>query len=118
MSDGVIFLEEFQYSCCIGCSEEERAFPQTISLDATLRTDFSQVLSKLDLTQGIDWAELDALFSRIVAQQKWTLAEELADSLCMHVLGAFPAAKSIRLRLRKSPFAHGKAVGVEIERER
>jgi FolB domain-containing protein len=111
-----VFLEAFKYNCSIGCTPEERAFPQSVTVDLSVETDFSLLLSTKELGHGIDWAKLDLLFSQTVGGRNWKLAEELADALIRAVLVNFPAALSVAIKVRKFPFPHGEAVGVEMER--
>ena len=117
MSREKLLLNNFRYSASIGCSTEERSFPQTVAVDLEIETDFTALLLSGNIEQGVDWAKLDEHLRAVITGQSWVLAEQLADKLALSILQNFGAAKKVLVRLRKFPFPHADSVAVEIQRE-
>lgn len=113
-----IFLQGMKYLCKIGCTAEERAFPQTLLMDLRLSVDLTELLNTGDLSKGVCWEAVNSALASECARQEWILVEELAESILQLIFSRFDRVNAIELKIGKNVFTHGGLVGVEISRER
>ena len=118
MSSGKVILRGMKYPCKIGCTEAERAFPQTIEIDLECRVDLKAAAASGAVEDSVCWETADRLLAITVSGQEWTLVEQLAVETLQSVFQTFPAAQHVLIRIKKTPFSHGDWVGVELEQNR
>ncbi len=113
-----IHLFDVRVPCRVGVPAEERAQPQELSIDLSLRTDIRAAAYNENLEETVNYAEVLDLIHFIAGAREWVLIESLAETLCSTVLRQFPVA-SVRLLLRKPEALRARGVAaaaVEIER--
>lgn len=104
--------------CRVGVPTEERAHPQELVLDISLRTDLRAAAFSEKIEETIDYAKVLDLIHFVAGAREWVLIESLAEAICGAILRQFPVA-SVRLLLRKPEALRARGVtaaAVEIER--
>ncbi len=102
----------------VGCTEEERELPQTITIDVELRCDLRPAARADDIDAAIDYvAVLEEV--RVVADSRnYALIETIAEAVAERLLAAFPVSETT-VRVRKPSALKKDGVpwaGVEITR--
>lgn len=119
MSDQ-IHLFEAVIPCRIGITAEERASPQNLVMDLSMRLDLRPAAHSEDLSDTVDYVHVLDLMHQIASLREWVLVESLAETICAAVLRNFPLL-SVRLLLRKPGALYGRNVkspAIEMERFR
>ncbi len=114
----LIHLLDIRVPCRVGVPATERAQPQELVLDVTLRTDIRAAAYSENITDTIDYAAVLECIHFVVGVREWVLIESLAETICSTLLRQFPVA-SVRLLLRKPEALRARGVAaaaVEIER--
>lgn len=99
----------------VGCTEEERAFPQRIELDVALELDLRKAGRTDDIAKSIDYAAVADALKKELTPKTFRLAEAVAEQAADQILWRFkPAAVVVRLKKRALPGIDW--AGVEIRR--
>jgi FolB domain-containing protein len=117
MSDSVT-ISELMMHVRIGCTAEERAFPQRLLLSACFYLDLSKAGRSGDLEHTICYATLSQEFLDIAAEREWTLLEEVAESLANHSLKSHPHVKKTEISIKKFAVPGTAHVAVTVGRSR
>ncbi len=111
-----VVLEDAKYSCRIGCTEQERAFPQQISVSLRVAIRNSELGKNYELCQTVCWESLNNLLGEMCESKPWILVEDLAEELSAKLFESYEQIVSLKIQLKKFPFPNVSWVGVEIER--
>ncbi|MCW5965647.1 MAG: dihydroneopterin aldolase [Bryobacterales bacterium] len=117
MSDQIHLLEA-RVPCRVGVPAEERAHPQELVLDVSLRTDLRAAAYSEKIEETVDYSQVLDLVHFVAGAREWVLIESLAEAICGAILRQFPVA-SVRLLLRKPEALYARGVvaaAVEMER--
>lgn len=88
----------------IGCTEEERAFPQRIELDVTLHLPLADAGRGDQLAATVDYAEACALIKKTLELKTFKLAEAVAEQTADLLLGKYtPASVTVLVKKRALP---------------
>jgi dihydroneopterin aldolase len=104
----------------IGVTEEERARPQELVIDAALAVDTREAARTDDLRFSIDYAAVWRKIESVAGQQPYALVETLAEKIAAALLEEFPA-EAVRVLVRKPGALRAEGAdwaGVEITRRR
>jgi 7,8-dihydroneopterin aldolase/epimerase/oxygenase len=93
-------LSGLELWCRVGCTAEERAFPQRVELDADLFLSLSRAGREDDLAASVDYAAVAARLKKVLETGEWRLAEALAERAAREILEGFPVP-SVQVRVRK-----------------
>jgi len=102
----------------IGCTEEERSFPQRLRVSVRLGVNTEQAARTKDLAHTVNYAAVCEQVRAIGASQPWVLVEELAESLSEKLLKSSALIQSLQITIEKFVLPGVDWVGVEIFRER
>jgi dihydroneopterin aldolase len=117
MTDFVI-ANKIETFCRIGCSAEERAFPQRLLVSARLGVDTKRAASTKDLNDSVCYATVCALVREIGSSRPWVLVEELAETCAERLFESFHLISEVHLVIEKFILPGVEWVGVEIHRSR
>jgi len=84
----------------VGCTAEERAFPQRILLDVKLEGDFAAAGRTDDLARSIDYAAVTAGLKRALLKNPRRLIEAVAEDAARWVL-THTLARAVAVKARK-----------------
>ncbi len=113
-----IFLKGLRVSARIGCSKEERSFPQLLHIDAKMGLDIRKPSESGSIDDTVCYDKLRQLLIEEAGRQEWTLVEELAESLAQISLTTFKLADNILVKVSKNIFPDCEFAGTEIFRSR
>jgi dihydroneopterin aldolase len=113
-----VFANKIETFCRIGCSEEERSFPQRLMVSVKLGVDTREAARTADLTKTVNYATVCDRVRAIGAARPWVLVEELAEVCAEKILAEFPLVHDIRIVIEKFILPGVESVGCEIHRGR
>ena len=116
MKQDFIFLQGLRVNTKIGCSKEERSFPQLLVIDAKLGLDISKPAQSGCIDETVCYDRLRQLITQEAERQEWILVEELAASIAELSLKTFKLADNILIRVSKKIFSDCDFAGTEIFR--
>lgn len=117
---GTIEIEGLRVMGVHGALPHEQRAPQPFELDLSIETGFSAAAASDALEDALDYGPVVALAARVVAEERFTLLEALAEAVASAVL-ADERVRAVRVGVRKlrPPLPVDVAsVGVRIERRR
>jgi dihydroneopterin aldolase len=100
MNGDRLSLLSLEVWCRVGCTAEERAFPQRLELDADLFLPLAEAGRKDDMAATVDYAAVAARLKAALEEGSCRLAETLAERAAEVVLKEF-RVPSVVIRLRK-----------------
>lgn len=89
----------------LGCTAEERAFPQKVVFDLDLYLDFSPVIKSDDMGDTVDYMPIVNSLRGLLAKGEWRMIEKLAWDVAQHVLAAAPRLSKVGVRAEKNILA-------------
>jgi len=114
-----VFLEGLELYCVVGVHEWERHATRRLRLDLEIEHDCAAAGASDDLADALDYHAAAKIVQRLVEGSSFRLVESLAARVADAILAGFPAAASVRVRVRKpDPVRWVGAAGVEIVRTR
>jgi dihydroneopterin aldolase len=116
-----IFIKGARFECCLGVTEEERAFPQQVVVDVDLATDVSRAASTDDIGDTVNYSEVWHTVRAEVEGRTYHLIEALAERVATALLGRFDRAEQVTVAIAKPAAAKARnadAAGVEVTRAR
>jgi FolB domain-containing protein len=85
----------------VGCTAEERAFPQRLEVDADLFLPLAKAGREDDLSAAVDYAAVAAAVRAALESATFRLAEAAAEKAAGVVLKRFPRVRRVDVRVRK-----------------
>jgi dihydroneopterin aldolase len=110
-----IFVTGLELWLRLGCTPEERAFPQRVELDVELELDLREPGASDDLSKTADYARVAALLKTSLENEPFRLAEAAAEKAAALALRSFPV-RAATVRVRKRALPGVRWAGVEIRR--
>lgn len=113
-----LFLEGLEIACRVGCTEPERAIPQSLRVDVRLFcASIAQAAADDDLALSVDYRVANAMVDAVQGRE-FLLIERVAEELARVAL-AEPLVDRVEVRLRKRPPVQSlEWAGVRITRAR
>lgn len=99
----------------VGCTEEERAFPQRIEMDVTLELPLADAGKGDNLSASIDYAEACDLIRNTLGPRTFKLAEAVAEQTADLLLWKFKLT-SVTVLVKKRALPGLSWAGVQIHR--
>jgi dihydroneopterin aldolase len=116
-SDGgdSISIEQLEVFARVGVTENERSYPQRLTLTITVWPDKSFDNLEDDITQTVNYSAVCAATRDFTRAHSTKLVETLAAQLASHLLQIFPIRK-VSVELRKFVLPDAKHVSVTLTR--
>ena len=113
-----LFLEGLEVACRVGCTEPERAIPQSLRVDVRMFCrSIGQAAADDDLALSVDYRVANAMVDAVQGRE-FLLIERVAEELARVAL-AEPLVDRVEVRLRKRPPVQSlEWAGVRITRSR
>lgn len=121
MAADAIHIEGLRVDALVGVHPHEREGRQPLLFDLELAFDNRVAAGSDDVADALDYAAVCDAVREHVALREDQLLETLLESLSSALMGRFPAAQRLRLRVHKPEAARTlgcAGVGVSIVRER
>jgi dihydroneopterin aldolase len=96
-----ITLSGMRLESCLGATEDERAFPQTVEVDVAVEADLSAASDSDALADTIDYGPLVQAVVRVAEQGSHVLLEGLAGAIARAAFDASPRVGVVTVRVRK-----------------
>lgn len=100
MKEITITIHQFRSRARIGCTEEERAFPQSIEFDIELNLPTDAATSD-SLADTVDYMAVTETISEMCEEKEWRLLEKLAADIGNQILIGFASVNEVKVLVRK-----------------
>lgn len=100
-AEGWLRLRELRCTGAHGAYPGEQEQPRVFLLDLAVRTDIGVAAASDSLEDAVDFAALAAEARAVVVGAPRALLEAVALEIAVTLLGRFPAAREVRVHLRK-----------------
>jgi FolB domain-containing protein len=102
----------------LGCSTEERAFPQKAVFDIDLFLDFERCIKTDDIKDTVNYIPIIQELQHTLADGEWRMIEKLSWDVAQFILGKSTELSKVRVRAKKNILAgcEGFSATVQIER--
>jgi len=110
-----VFVEKLSIAARIGCSQEERAYPQRLAVSLIVDCSLAEV-EKLE--DSVCYYQLRKIVIALADSQEWVLVEHFAEAISEEVLKKFEVASAVQIKIDKFVFSDCDSTGVKIRRER
>ena len=95
-----ILIPRIPLEAAVGCTEQERRYPQPILVDVELICDVSRAARTDSIADAIDYVGVRREAARVAALRPYALIETIAERVAAALLERFPASAA-RIRVRK-----------------
>ena len=112
-----IFITELTLSTIIGTLPQERDLPQRIILDLEIDIDLTKAAQSDDLTQTIDYSEIEEKLVQLAANSQFLLIERFAQAAADLVF-TYPLARGCSITITKPNASKRGVVKVKLNRTR
>jgi dihydroneopterin aldolase len=114
----ILFLEGLEVPCRVGCTEAERAAPQSLRVDVRMECPGLRRAGETDdISATVDY-RVSIEMIRAVQGEQYLLIERVAEVLAAVVL-EHPQVSAVQVTVRKRPPVQGLEIaGVQITRSR
>ncbi len=113
-----IFLDRLEVFARIGCTEEERAFPQRMELDIEVSLDTSSAVNSDKLDDTVCYLAIAEKINAMCRSGSWALVERFSEDAVGALFKSFQDVQAVRLRVCKFVVPGAASAGIEIKRSR
>lgn len=110
-----LFINGLELWMKVGCTPEERAFPQRLLVDVAMEIPLRSAGTKDDMQHTVDYAEVMHRLKELVETKVYKLVETVAEDVAAAVLKRYKV-KRVTVRVRKKALPAIENFGVEIRR--
>jgi dihydroneopterin aldolase len=100
----------------LGCTAEERAYPQTVVIDLVLRLTPAATSSTVsdELSDTVDYMAVAAAVEATCQSGEWRLLEKMCRDIGVAVREVSPCVRSVDIAVRKNILPHADGVVCEL----
>ncbi|MCB0310608.1 MAG: dihydroneopterin aldolase [Bdellovibrionales bacterium] len=113
-----IRLNKFRILARIGCTVEERQFPQIVLANIEIAVGSHEALESDVLEQTCDYIEVVKIVEQLVQEKEWNLLEKMAKEVAMAILNRYQIASKVAIEIGKSVATQVESLGVRVVIER
>jgi FolB domain-containing protein len=105
-------LHDLVLSCRVGCSDEERARPQLVTINLQFVVDAQGAEVSDDVADTVNYSEVLKLIQQMCADRSWKILEKMTFDVGAAVLERFSKVISLTISVKKHVFANTSGVSV------
>lgn len=98
----------------VGCTPEERAFPQMVSFDITLQLDAPRSFETDDIADTVDYMKVIEKIDILCESGEWRLVEKLCYDFGSEILSLSSMVRDVTVRFTKFIVAESQGVACEL----
>ncbi len=117
MSSDFLFIEDFQVPCRIGITDEEKAFPQIVTVCLKLFLPLEKPAKTDNIKDTVDYAAIVSHIKETTKSETFFLVETLAERIAEIVLSD-KRIDAVEVKASKKVFADIAGIGACITRRR
>jgi len=115
-TDPEIFIDDLRLSVALGCTAEERAFPQIISVDISYILNSEIFLSSDSITDTLDYGLVISRLEEIAISRSWNLLEKMCHDFVNEILALSPLVSQTTVKCKKFVFPQCSGIVCSISR--
>lgn len=114
-----LIIEDLQQAVHLGCSEEERAYPQIVSFHLALTLDASESMRSDRLSDTFDYVRAVSIIEELCSQSSFRLLERMCFAICQALFDVEKRITEIHVQATKrvTPLCSGICARLELCRE-
>lgn len=109
-----IKLTELKDRARVGCTEAERAYPQTLAFNIELRLRWTDCVHTDDLAETVDYMAVAGCLRTVCGEGEWKLLEKLCFDVATELKRLSPLVEGATVSARKNILPNGEGVTVEV----
>jgi FolB domain-containing protein len=113
-----LILKDLRVRGRAGCTEPERAFPQTFTFDLRIEFDAREAVAKDDVRYAPDYERIAATVRELLAEQEWHLLERMAFEVGRALLATSPSARLVQVVVSKDILENASRVSAALSVDR
>ena len=98
----------------MGCTEAERAYPQTLTFNIDLQLQSTECVRTDDLTETVDYMAVAGCLRTVCGEGEWKLLEKLCFDVATELKRLSPLVEGATVSARKNILPNGEGVTVEV----
>lgn len=110
-----IIIEELSVYCCVGVSDQERAWPQRLLVSIVMDVDFSAAVAGDDISRTIDYDCVSQRVIQLCESRSWKLIETVASEIAGTLLREFKPSR-VSVEIKKYALSDARHVAVRLTR--
>lgn len=114
----ILAIHGLKQSVRLGCTEEERVFPQLVSVEMNLELDMSSACKSDSLSDTVDYISIVSCLEDLAREYSWNLLEKLAYDMAGQVLSRFSVIEQAEVIVTKRVTSNTDGFSVAIKRKR
>jgi dihydroneopterin aldolase len=101
MKQDSLFVRGIQQKFRIGCTADERAWPQLLSVDIKIVFDMKQSFTSDELSTTIDYVAMISLVESLALENEWKLVEKLSYDIGQSILTRWSLVSMVTVSVAK-----------------
>ena len=118
MALDILKIEGLRQAVRLGCTAEERAYTQLVTIDVEVSIDTTRCIASDELKDTVDYLDISAAIQKVASEMEWKLLERMCDTLAVEILNAFKPVRSVKLQARKFIIPNSSGISCTVVRER
>jgi 7,8-dihydroneopterin aldolase/epimerase/oxygenase len=106
-------IESLRQPVRLGWFDEERSFPQVVTIDLTLEIDSEGAQRSDDVADTVDYTEIVSRVQRLCDERTWKLLERMTFEIVQNILEHFSRIRYAHISVRKHIIPAAQGVVVE-----
>lgn len=98
---GTTGIRDLRIDCIVGIYAHEREQAQAVFLDIELDYDFGKAAASDAIADAVDYDQVVASVTGLIQSRRFQLIETMAEETAAMLLAEVPAARTVRLEIRK-----------------
>lgn len=105
-------IDSLRQAVRLGWYDEERAFPQVVTIDISLKVAAVRAFESDDVSDTVDYVQVVDLIRSQCEENSWKLLEKMTYDLVHGMLSAFPLVSEASISVKKNivPLSQGISV--------
>lgn len=110
-----VSIQGMRLSFKLGCTEEERAYPQVVSIDLVIELSAADSVESDALEDTVDYMAVHAAVQELSQSGEWRLIERLAGDICDAVFALEPqTVSSVTAHVTKTVLPNADGVSAQV----
>jgi len=107
-------LDGMAFSIKLGCSSEERSFPQVVEFDVSVSLGVGKDYSRDSINETVDYLHVSNAIERLAKEMEWQLLEKLCQDCAREILAISDLITAVTVKATKRRVAHIRGVSCKI----
>lgn len=107
-------IHQLKESVRLGCSEEERAFPQIVEIDLEIGLNAHDCLVSDSIRDTVDYMAVVQVIKKLSQECSWKLLEKMAADIAGEIIASFKQASYVYITVKKNIVANCSGISASL----